>query len=102
LGRKHPESVKKKIADAHKGRKATAEAVEQARGVKRPGATSRFVGVSWHEGKKRWVAKISVNGKRYQIGAYLTEIEAAIAYNAEAQLKLPPYTRLNQIDGVIL
>jgi hypothetical protein len=47
-------------------------------------ARSRFKGVWWHEDRRRWVAHITANGKRYGLGRFKSELDAARAYNAAA------------------
>lgn len=42
--------------------------------------TSGFKGVSWRPHNKKWVARMSVNGKRKTIGHFATKEEAAQAY----------------------
>lgn len=49
--------------------------------IKRKGGTSRYVGVSWSEDRKRWCAHIRVNKKSIGLGRYKTEDEAAKAYD---------------------
>ena len=44
-----------------------------------------------------WVAQIQVNGIKYYIGDYATEIEAAVAYNREARERFGEFARLNQV-----
>ncbi|RVT95213.1 Fis family transcriptional regulator [Rhodovarius crocodyli] len=51
--------------------------------------SSRFRGVSWHGPNRRWVAQITHNYKNIYIGAFLTEEEAAAAYEAR-RLELRP------------
>ena len=46
--------------------------------------SSRFKGVSWHKGSKKWVARIGLNGRRKTIGSFNDEIEAAKAYDKAA------------------
>jgi len=46
--------------------------------------TSRYRGVSWVEGRKKWVTSITVNGTKFFIGRFTCEKEAALAYNYEA------------------
>lgn len=49
--------------------------------VKRKNASSKFKGVSWSEQRKRWCVYITVHKKRYGIGRYKSEIDAAKAYD---------------------
>lgn len=47
---------------------------------KSDGYTSRFIGVSWHKGKKKWQARISIKGKVKHLGRFKTEEDAHKAY----------------------
>ena len=47
--------------------------------------TSGYKGVSWHKGKQRWIATITVNGKQRQVGQFLTKEEAYRCYCDEAE-----------------
>lgn len=51
---------------------------------KRPNTVSRFKGVIWHIRMQRWQAKIGVNGKRIHLGTFLSEVDAARAYDRAA------------------
>ena len=53
---------------------------------KRPylGTTSRFKGVFWHKRENKYSAGIRKNGKRYYLGCYHDEIEAAVVYDIKA------------------
>ncbi len=46
---------------------------------------SRFKGVSWHKQHRKWCASIQVNKKRRHIGLFRDEMDAALAYEAEAK-----------------
>lgn len=48
---------------------------------KRPGVTSRFVGVSWAKDKGKWRAKIMIHGNLRHLGFFDTEEQAARAYS---------------------
>lgn len=43
--------------------------------------TSKFRGVSWHSSHKKWQSKIQFNSRKFNIGTYETEVEAAVAYD---------------------
>lgn len=47
-------------------------------------SSSRFRGVHWFKRDSRWQAQIMCNGKRYHIGYFNTEEEAALAWNYKA------------------
>lgn len=60
--------------------------------------TSKFKGVNWDKFRKRWVAQIRVFKKHpKRIGVFLSEIEAALAYNEAAIKYHGEFARLNII-----
>lgn len=58
---------------------------------------SRYKGVFWLSGSrvKCWNPCISVNGKKLSLGCYLTEEEAAIAYDAAARFYYGEFASTN-------
>ena len=48
---------------------------------KKRGGSSQYVGVSWSEQRKKWCTHIRVHKKSIGLGRYLTEVEAAKAYD---------------------
>jgi hypothetical protein len=46
--------------------------------------TSKYKGVHWHKGQKKWAAQITANGKRHHLGYFAKEIDAAQAYDRAA------------------
>lgn len=50
-------------------------------GKKRKNASSSFKGVSWSEERKKWCVNFGFRNKRYAVGRFNTEIEAAKAYD---------------------
>lgn len=45
--------------------------------------------------RKRWCSKIKANGKRYHLGYFATDVEAALAYDAAAKERFGEFARLN-------
>jgi hypothetical protein len=48
------------------------------------GSASRYKGVYWFRGTRKWVASIRRNKKTYHIGYFKNEIDAARAYDERA------------------
>lgn len=57
--------------------------------------TSRFKGVSWHTPREKWVASITCAGKRRHLGLFVSEIDAARAYDKAAKDMFGEYAKLN-------
>lgn len=49
------------------------------------GASSRYKGVSWRPGIRKWHAQIALNGQKYHLGFFPDEAEAALAHDAAAR-----------------
>lgn len=63
--------------------------------VKRKGASSKYKGVSWSESRKKWCVYITVNKKRFGLGRFTDEAEAAKKYDnfiKENNLELKGYS----------
>jgi hypothetical protein len=59
---------------------------EQMRNRKKfANSSSRYKGVTWHKGSKKWQANIRVDGKLIYLGKYVHEQDAALAYDAAAK-----------------
>jgi hypothetical protein len=59
-------------------------------------ALSSYKGV-YLQGGKYWIASISVNKRRYHIGTFKTELEAAKAYNSFAEQNNLTNRRINNV-----
>jgi hypothetical protein len=49
--------------------------------VKRKISTSKYIGVSWSEQRKRWCVYVRFDNKRYGVGRFINELDAAIAHD---------------------
>lgn len=64
---------------------------------KHKNASSGFKGVSWHKGAKKWTASIGNNYKVINLGLFLTEEEAAVAWNKVALQLHGAFAKLNYV-----
>ena len=72
-------------------------AENQRNSKKRPNSSSTYKGVSWDKNLKKWLACIRVNGKTIYIGVFISEVDAARAYNAAAVKYHKEFARINII-----
>lgn len=69
---------------------------ENARNLaKRPGGSSRFKGVSWSSGDRRWRAFIRVDRRQISLGSFRAEQDAARAYDDAAIREFGEFARTN-------
>lgn len=59
--------------------------------------TSQFRGVSWSKRAKKWQATLMKNRRQIYGGVYLSEEEAALAYNRLAVEHFGPVAQLNEV-----
>jgi len=59
------------------------------------GKSSNFKGVSWHKNTKKWQVRIIHNRKNICLGYFLSEIEAAKAYDKKAKQLFGEFARTN-------
>ncbi len=57
--------------------------------------TSRWRGVSWVARKQRWRVSLRHRGRAFNLGYFLDEADAAMAYNEAALLHFGPFSHLN-------
>jgi len=60
-------------------------------------SSSIFKGVSWHKNNKKWRADIRYNRKTKYLGCFLSETDAALAYNNKAIELFGEFAKLNEI-----
>jgi hypothetical protein len=63
------------------------------------GGRSIYKGVCRRAGKKKWAAQISRRGRRYHVGYFDSEIEAAKAYDKKAKELFGEFAYLNWPEG---
>lgn len=59
--------------------------------------TSKYKGVHWNKRDKAWVSQIKAGSKRYNLGYFKTEEEAARAYDKKAAELFNEYACLNEV-----
>ena len=62
------------------------------------GKTSKYKGVYWEEARRKWRVRIMLNGKRYHLGHFDDEKDAAQSYNTKARELFGEFARLNEIN----
>lgn len=73
-----------------------AENARNRRKINRP-TSSKYLGVRLAKGRKRYTARIHINGKELYLGQFDRETDAAKAYNDAAIKYFGDYARLNNI-----
>ena len=59
--------------------------------------SSRYKGVSWHKGAKKWHSQIVKNGISIYLGLFTNELKAALAYNEKAVELFGDFAYLNKV-----
>ena len=70
-----------------------------ARRPRRAGASSKYRGVSFRKQTQLWRAQVYWKGRRYFLGSFDTEREAALAYNIHAQRIIGELALLNDLSS---
>ncbi|MGB8225701.1 MAG: HNH endonuclease [Sedimentisphaerales bacterium] len=63
--------------------------------LKKPGCSSKYRGVCYHSGNKKWVVYIKIPGKRLFLGYFENELDAAKAYDNAAKIYHGEFAVLN-------
>ena len=61
----------------------------------KPWGRSKYLGVYWYTRDKCWRAQIKINGKRYHLGYFKEETDAAKAYDRSAHIHHGEFANLN-------
>lgn len=59
---------------------------------------TKYKGITWAKKRKRWSVQIGHNKKRYWLGYFVNEIDAAKKYNEKA-ISFNSYYKLNKIEN---
>lgn len=70
-----------------------------ARRPKRAGSSSRYRGVSFRQQTQRWIAQVYWQGRRYFLGSFDREEDAAAAYNRHAACIIGELAVLNDLPA---
>ena len=62
------------------------------------GSSSKYKGVNWCKGAKKWKAQIQINGKKKYLGIFTFEEEAAQCYNEAALKHYGEFALINEIE----
>ncbi len=97
-GPKHTKESKKNISTALKGRKLSEEHLKKLKQnmMMRGPIKGRYKGVSRQ--KNRWISSIFYNKKSIYLGAFVNEVDAAVAYNKAAIEYFGKECYLNKVD----
>jgi hypothetical protein len=71
---------------------------QNAQKMKDRGGVSRFRGVVYHKPTGLWMAQIGHEMKRFYLGYFKTEEDAALAYNVKAKFLFGDFARLNDVS----
>lgn len=64
----------------------------------RKNTSSKYVGVSLNKGNGKWVSYLNHGGKRYLLGNFEFEVDAALAYNKMALEFYGENAKINMIE----
>ncbi len=59
------------------------------------GSSSKFLGVRWYGLRSKWRAEICIKGRKKHLGYFVSEVDAAKAYDSAAAAHFKEFARLN-------
>lgn len=62
---------------------------------KRENLSSKYKGVCWDKRLSKWKAEIKIHGKKKHLGVFISEEDAAAAYDAAARELFSDYSKVN-------
>lgn len=65
---------------------------------KKSGTSSKYKGVFWYKRDSKWRSFIQKEGKKYFLGNFEKEVDAAIAYNLKAKELFGDFAKLNEVN----
>lgn len=72
----------------------------QSQRKKRKVGTSKYKGVCWHRGRRKWCSRIHVSGEQIFLGLFESEIGAARVYDAAAVKYHGAFALTNRMMGL--
>ena len=60
--------------------------------------SSIYKGVSWDKRSKKWVSHIQIGGKKKHLGYFISEIDAAQAYDCAAVKAFGEFAKINEVN----
>lgn len=76
-------------------RDAVTEGNNQGNQSHQVGRSSKYRGVCWDAARGKWAAAVKCGGKRFNLGRFSCEHQAAAAYNAKASESFGDFANLN-------
>jgi group I intron endonuclease len=103
MGHPTSEETRAKLIESHLGKKDSEETKKKksikSQGRKYNNSTSEYIGVFFSKKENGWLAQIQCDKKRFRIGVYDNEKDAALAYNKKAIELFGKCANLNDIES---
>lgn len=83
------------LNNRRKNLRVASNSQNNANKLKLSGYSSRFKGVAWEKSRNRWSAELTCRCKKYHLGRFEIEEDAAKAYDTAARKHFKDFARLN-------